>query len=195
MRDKFRAAGVAFLTCSALLTGCGSLAIYAGVGLPSSEVVMLKGFVKDYLIYSEQIEIATVDWQKPKTDWFVSEAQFLPGRHSIGIFQNVYSWSSSRTACVVEGDFQAGHTYKFSSFSSSPDVHWYEALPAQYKGSIGVEVSTPDSNLPTMQLETECSRRDWLCNQDADCPNTTGHGYLCKRVSEFKYGLCEQQRQ
>ena len=193
MRKKFRAVGVAFLTCSVLLSGCGSLAIYPGADLASLEVVTLKGFFREYLLYSEQLEITAVDWQRPENVWFVSEAQFPPGRHSIGIQQTIASMSIGTTACVVEGNFEAGHTYKFASFSSSPDGHWYQVLPIQYKGSIGVEVSTPGSNVQKMQLETECSSRQQLCSQVADCPNASAHAYLCKREPDFRYGLCEQQ--
>lgn len=193
MRNKFRAVGAAFLTCSVLLTACGSAAIYPGADLPSSEVVTLKGFFKEYLIYSEQLEITAVDWQRPENSWFVSEARFSPGRHSIGIQQTIATMSIGRTICVVDGNFEAGHTYKFASFSSSPDVHWYDVLPDQYKGFIGIEVSTPGSKLQKIQLETECSSRKQLCSQVAECPNASGRSYLCKREPDFKYGLCEQQ--
>lgn len=195
MRNKFRAVGVAFSTCSVLLTGCGSLAIYPGADLPSSEIVALKGFYREYLIYSQQLEITAVDWQRPEKVWFVSEARFPPGRHSIGIQQTIAAaMGIGSTICVVDGNFEAGHTYKFASFSSSPDDHWYDVLPDQYKGSIGVEASTPGSDVQKMQLDTECSSRKTLCNQDEYCPHS-GHPTLCKREPDFKYGLCEQQLQ
>ncbi len=193
MRNKFRALGVALLTCCVLLTGCGSLAICPGADLASSEVVTLKGFFREHLIYIQQLEITSVDWQRPENIWFVSEARIPPGKHSIGIQQTITTMGTGRTVCVVDGNFEAGHTYKFASFSSTPDDHWYDVLPDQYKGSIGVEVSTPGSNPQKMQLETECSSRKQLCSQVAECRNGSGRPYLCKREPDFKYGLCEQQ--
>lgn len=187
-------ASVYFLLIS-LLAACGTLDTGVDPERPESEIAFLEGYKRYYVLYYEQGDISSVDGKRPGGILrYVNAVKLLPGEHwvEIRLERYVLGGGGPYATCAFKFQFEAQHRYQIEAHSLKADVGLLaHPLYTPYKGSISIEISTPDSHVRTESVTAVCTiPHEALCRQNSDCPSN----YPCHKQQDFEFGTCNPDR-
>lgn len=181
-------------TCSllpAVLAGCGTLHTWVGPERPDTEVAVLKGYDRYYLVYWDEAHVSSVDGLRPEgyAPW-TSTARLLPGRHWVEVTR--HSTVGGYSVCVFDAEFEAGRHYTLQAHGMRTDTPYLaQAYGGFYRGTLVLKVSAPASPAQLRKVDTLCAPRGStpsFCAQDADCAHLSHTE--CRPALESGFGTC-----
>lgn len=190
VRRAFRL--VAAIVAIAAVPACGTFVTYSEPARQDSEVAVVKGYYRNYLLFSAEGKISAVDGARPSN--LLGEAfsaRLLPGPHWIEITEDRYfGGSHGSTVCALDFDFEAGHLYQIEAGSSQSESSWHRIAPgALYAGSVAFRVSAPGAARQTQRVDTTCiDGGGSLCRQASDC--VPHEDMRCIPQGGYGFGMC-----
>lgn len=176
----------------AAVPACGTFVTYSEPARQDSEVAIVKGYYRNYLLFLAEGKITAVDGARPSN--LLGEAfsaKLLPGSHWIEITEDRYfGGSHGSTVCALEFDFEAGHLYQIEAGSSKSQTSWHRIAPgALYAGSVAFRVFAPGTKQETRRTGTTCMDGGGsLCRQVSDC--APHEDMRCIPQGEYGFGKC-----
>jgi hypothetical protein len=176
----------------ASLSSCGTFITYSGAERQDSDVAIVEGYYRNYLLYMAEGKITAVDGVRPSN--ILQEtysASLLPGTHWIEITDDRYfGGSHGGTVCAVEFDFKAGFRYQLQVGSLQSKTSWLNRGPGQlYEGSAAFMISAPGLTDEMRLVDTTCNDGGGsLCRQVSDC--VPHPDMRCIPQRGFSFGHC-----
>jgi|GEM_PF-4858731 hypothetical protein len=188
-----RVAGlVSRLAGLAALSACATFVAYPGAEREGSEVAVVEGYTRNYLLFLAEGKITAVDGVRPPNilqSAYVSS--LLPGRHWIEITDERYfGGSHGITVCAVDLDLEAGHRYQLEADSIESETSWLRRAPgAPYAGSMAFRVTAPGVTDDVQTRKATCvDGGGSFCRQVSDCAPHPDMRCLPLRGAGF--GMC-----
>lgn len=140
-----------------LLSGCVLHETYGDPKVPDSELAVLEGYWHYFLIYDEDMQIVSVDYEKAREDaWFYAySASLPPGLHrlEVAISRN----GREIAACAFKWTFEAQHHYKMTGLQHHQLLLAHPST-AVYEAAISVTVTAPGEQEQVLAIPATCSQ-------------------------------------
>lgn len=140
-----------------LLGGCVLHETYGDPTVPDSELAVLEGYWHYFLIYDEDMQIASVDYEQARQDaWFNAySASLPPGSHrlEVAISRN----GTEIAACTFNWTFEAQHHYKMTGLQHHQLALAHPSTPV-YEAAISVTVTAPTEQEQVLAIPATCSQ-------------------------------------
>lgn len=157
---------------------------------PDSEVAILEGYKRYYVLYYEQGDISAVDGKR--SGGFAgstSSVRLPPAEHWIEIMLERYVLGGGPYAtCAFRFRFEARHSHQIKAHSLKAKVGLL-AHPAEdpYRGLLTLSITTPEGQETSENVTAICATPyQILCTDNPDC----GAGRYCDTKPGHEFGVC-----